>query len=81
MEIDQNLKDNIAALTFVSSDKFLTEAEISEIWRDYKMVKILKYAEEQGKKKGKEEGKIEGRINRFFEALIYINSVKSAGWV
>jgi len=53
LEIDQNLKDNIVALTFVLSDKFLTEAEISEIWRDYKMVKILKYAEEQGKKKGK----------------------------
>ncbi|MEC9490817.1 MAG: hypothetical protein UMU04_07685 [Halanaerobiales bacterium] len=50
LEIDQNLKDNIVALTFVLSDKFLTEDEISEIWRDYKMVKILKYAEEQGEK-------------------------------
>ena len=55
LEIDQNLKDNIVALTFVLSDKFLTEAEISEIWRDYKMVKILKYAEEQGKIEGKQE--------------------------
>jgi predicted transposase YdaD len=47
-------------LTFVLSDKFLSRQEITEIWRDYKVVKILKYAEEQGKKKGKAEGKIEG---------------------
>ncbi|MFW5961573.1 MAG: DUF4351 domain-containing protein [bacterium] len=60
MQVDQNLKDNIIALTFVLSDKFLSRQEITEIWRDYKMVKILKYAEEQGKKKGKAEGKIEG---------------------
>ena len=59
LEIEQNLKNNIVALTFVLCDKFLNKQEISEIWRDYKMVKILKYAEEQGKKKGKREGKQE----------------------
>jgi predicted transposase YdaD len=79
LEIDQNLKDNIVALTFVLSDKFLTEAEISEIWRDYKMVKILKYAEEQGKKKGKEEGKIEGKIEGKQEEarLILMRQIKA----
>ena len=75
LEIDQNLKDNIVALTFVLSDKFLTEAEISEIWRDYKMVKILKYAEEQGKKKGKEEGKIEGKQEE--ASLILMRQIKA----
>jgi len=35
-------------MTFVLSDKFLSDQEISEIWRDYKMVRIFKYAEEQG---------------------------------
>jgi len=39
-------------MTFVLSDKFLSDQEISEIWRDYKMVRIFKYAEEQGEKKG-----------------------------
>jgi hypothetical protein len=29
-----------------------SDQEISEIWRDYKMVRIFKYAEEQGEKKG-----------------------------
>jgi len=59
LEIEQNLKNNVVALTFVLCDKFLSKKEVSEIWRDYKMVKILKYAEEQGKKKGKREGKQE----------------------
>jgi len=61
LEIEQNLKNNVVALTFILCDKFLSKKEVSEIWRDYKMVKILKYAEEQGKKKGKREGKIEGK--------------------
>ncbi|TDO91261.1 uncharacterized protein DUF4351 [Halanaerobium saccharolyticum] len=59
LEIEKNLKNNIVALTFVLCDKFLSKQEISEIWRDYKMVKILKYAEEQGKIEGKIEGKQE----------------------
>jgi len=61
LEVERNLKNNIVALTFVLCDKFLSEQEISEIWRDYKMVRIFKYAEEQGKKKGKIEGKEEGK--------------------
>jgi len=59
LEVEQNLKNNIVALTFVLCDKLLSDQEISEIWRDYKMVRIFKYAEEQGKKKGKDEGKQE----------------------
>ena len=39
-------------MTFVLSDKFLSDQEISEIWRDNQMVRIFKYAEEQGEKKG-----------------------------
>ena len=46
-------------MTFVLSDKFLNDQEISEIWRDYKMVRIFKYAEEQGKKEGKKLGERE----------------------
>jgi len=55
LDVDQNLKNNIVVLTFVLCDKFLSNQEISEIWRDYKMVRIFKYAKEQGKKKGKIE--------------------------
>ena len=56
LEVEQNLKNNIVAMTFVLSDKFLSDQEISEIWRDYKMVRIFKYAEEQGKKEGEKQG-------------------------
>ena len=59
LEIEQNLKNNLVAMTFVLSDKFLSDQEISEIWRDYKMVRIFKYAEEQGKKEGKKLGERE----------------------
>jgi len=52
LEVERNLKNNLVAMTFVLSDKFLSDQEISEIWRDYKMVRIFKYAEEQGEKKG-----------------------------
>ncbi len=52
LEIGQGLKNNLVAMTFVLSDKFLSDQEISEILRDYKMVRIFKYAEEQGEKKG-----------------------------
>ena len=52
LEVERNLKNNLVAMTFVLSDKFLSDQEISEIWGDYKMVRIFKYAEEQGEKKG-----------------------------
>ena len=52
LEVESNLKNNLVAMTFVLSDKFLSDQEISEIWRDNKMVRIFKYAEEQGEKKG-----------------------------
>jgi uncharacterized protein YuzE len=65
LEVDQNLKNNLVALTVVLSDKFLSDQEISEIWRDYKMVRIFKYAEEQGKKEGIREGKKQGERELF----------------
>ena len=66
LEVDQNLKNNIVAMIFVLSDKFLSDQEISEIWRDYKMVRIFKYAEEQGEKKG-ERKLLKRQIKNRFE--------------
>jgi hypothetical protein len=34
LEVERNLKNNLVAMTFVLSDKFLSDQEISEIWRD-----------------------------------------------
>ena len=65
LEVEQNLKNNIVAMTFVLSDKFLSDQEISEIWRDYKMVRIFKYAEEQAKKEGINERKKQGERELF----------------
>ena len=65
LEVERNLKNNLVAMTFVLSDKFLSDQEISEIWRDYKMVRIFKYAEEQGKKEGIKEGKKQGERELF----------------
>ena len=65
LEVESNLKNNLVAMTFVLSDKFLSDQEISEIWRDYKMVRIFKYAEEQGKKEGIKEGKKQGERELF----------------
>lgn len=59
LEIEQNSKNNLVALTVVLSDKFLSDQDMSEIWRDYKMVKFFKYVEEQGKKEGKKQGERE----------------------
>jgi hypothetical protein len=56
LEIEQNLKNNIVAMAVVLSDKFLSDQDMSEIWRDYKMVKFFKYVEEQGKKEGEKQG-------------------------
>jgi len=52
LDVDQNLKDKLAALTIVLCDKFLSEQNMAELWRDRKMVKFFKYLEEQGEKKG-----------------------------
>lgn len=46
----------IIAMTLVLVDKFLEEKEISEIWRDYKMLRIFQHAEEKGEEKGIEKG-------------------------
>jgi hypothetical protein len=43
-------------MAVVLSDKFLSDQDMSEIWRDYKMVKFFKYVEEQGKKEGEKQG-------------------------
>ncbi len=62
IELEQKLKlsalksSKVVAMTLVMVDKFLNEKEISEIWRDYKMLKILKYAEKKGEEKGIEKG-------------------------
>jgi len=65
LEIDQNSKNNLVALTVVLSDKFLSDKDMSEIWRDYKMVKFFKYVEEQGKKEGEKQGE-----KKLFKKLI-----------
>jgi hypothetical protein len=65
LEVEQKLKNNLVAMTFVLSDKFLSDQEISQIWRDYKMVRIFKYAEKQGKKEGIKEGKKQGERELF----------------
>ena len=76
LEIESNLKNNLVAMTFVLSDKFLSDQEISEIWRDYKMVRIFKYAEEQGEKKGERKlfktlvkGNFEGSNDKIMELI------------
>jgi hypothetical protein len=74
-DADQKFKNNLAALTIVLCDKFLSSKNMSELWRDRKMVKFFKYVEEQGKKKGKEEGKIEGKQEE--ARLILMRQVKA----
>ena len=59
LDADQKVKNNLAALTIVLCDKFLSSENMIELWRDRKMVKFFKYVEEQGKKQGKDEGKQE----------------------
>jgi hypothetical protein len=59
LDADQKFKNNLAALTIVLCDKFLSSENMIELWRDRKMVKFFKYVEEQGKKQGKDEGKQE----------------------
>ena len=49
LEANQNFKNNLAALTIVLCDKFLSSENMIELWRDRKMVKFFKYVEEQGK--------------------------------
>ena len=66
IELEQQLKlsvvksSKVVAMTLVMVDKFLSEREISEIWRDYKMLKIFKYAEKKGEEKGVEKGMEKG---------------------
>jgi uncharacterized ferredoxin-like protein len=76
LEVESNLKNNLVAMTFVLSDKFLSDQEISEIWGDYKMVRIFKYAEEQGEKKGERKlfktlvkGNFEGCDDKIMELI------------
>jgi hypothetical protein len=61
LDADQKFKNNLAALTIVLCDKFLSSENMIELWRDRKMVKFFKYVEEQGKIEGKKEGKQEGK--------------------
>jgi hypothetical protein len=75
LDADQKFKNNLAALTIVLCDKFLSSENMIELWRDRKMVKFFKYVEEQGKKKGKEEGRIEGKQEE--ARLILMRQVKA----
>lgn len=61
LELSVEKVSKVVAMTLVMSDKFLSDREISEIWRDYKMLRIFKFAEEKGKEKGKEEGIVIGK--------------------
>jgi len=49
LDADQKFKNNLAALTIVLCDKFLSSENMIELWRDRKMVKFFKYVEEKGK--------------------------------
>jgi len=49
LDADQKFKNNLAALTIVLCDKFLSSENMIELWRDRKMVKFFKYVEDQGK--------------------------------
>jgi hypothetical protein len=75
LDADQKFKNNLAALTIVLCDKFLSSENMIELWRDRKMVKFFKYVEDQGKKKGKEEGRIEGKQEE--ARLILMRQVKA----
>ena len=55
LNLSESKSSKVVAMTLVMADKFLTEKEISQIWEEYKMVKIFKYAEEKGREKGEKE--------------------------
>lgn len=61
VNLPEIMQSKVVALTLVLSNKFLSEAEIEEIWRDYSMLKVFKVAEEKGREKGRKEGLEEGR--------------------
>ena len=61
VNLSRPMKSKVVALTLVLSNKFLSEPEIEEIWRDYSMLKVFKVAEEKGREKGRKEGKEEGK--------------------
>ena len=83
LEVDQNLKNKIVALTIVLSDKFLNNQDISELWGEYRMVKFFKYVEEQGEEQGERKlfkklvkGNFEGSDEAIFELIDKVNISK-----
>jgi len=83
LEVDQNLKNKIVALTIVLSDKFLNNQDLSELWGEYKMVKFFKYVEEQGEEQGERKlfkklvkGNFEGSDEAIFELIDQVNISK-----
>jgi uncharacterized protein YuzE len=83
LEVDQNIKNKIVALTIVLSDKFLNNQDISELWGEYKMVKFFKYVEEQGEEQGERKlfkklvkGNFEGSDEAIFELIDQVNISK-----
>ncbi len=83
LEVDQNLKNKIVALTIVLSDKFLNNQDMSELWGGYKMVKFFKYVEEQGEEQGERKlfkklvkGNFEGSDEAIFELIDKVNISK-----
>lgn len=61
LNFDKPKMSKVIAMTLAVVDKFLADQEIEEIWGEYKMLKIFKYAEEKGEEKGIEIGKEEER--------------------
>ena len=55
LNLSESKSSKLVAMTLVMTDKFLTEKEISQIWEEYKMVKIFKYAEKNVKRKVKKK--------------------------
>ena len=83
LEVDQNLKNKIVALTIVLSDKFLNNQDMSELWGEYKMVKFFKYVEEQGEEQGERKlfkklvkGNFECSDEAIFELIDQVNISK-----
>jgi hypothetical protein len=70
LELPVDKASKVVAMTLVIADKFLSDREISEIWRDYKMLRILKFAEEKGKERGIEEGRKEEMERMALKLLI-----------
>jgi hypothetical protein len=57
---DKEISTRIQELTLVLSDRLVDDKILDELWEELCMLKVIKYAENRGRKEGIIEGKIEG---------------------